>query len=79
MKCPNCGNENVFLDGVDWYCEDCKKYIYATACILGGILYLLLEYLGVDRNINFIISGSFIAIVRIIAVKFNLSLPKFYK
>ena len=53
--------------------------IYATACILGGVLYLILESFGLDRNINFIISGSFIAIVRIIAVKFNLSLPKFYK
>lgn len=53
--------------------------IYATACILGGILYLFLDDLGLDRNINFIISGSLIAIIRIIAVKFNLSLPKFYK
>lgn len=53
--------------------------IYATACIVGGIVYLILEDLGVDRNINFIISGSLIAVIRIIAVKFNLSLPKFYK
>lgn len=53
--------------------------IYATACIVGGIVYLTFEDLGLDRNVNFIISGSLIAIVRIIAVKFNLSLPKFYK
>ena len=39
--------------------------IYATACILGGILYLILESFGLDRNINFIISGRFIAIVQI--------------
>ncbi|RLZ11826.1 trimeric intracellular cation channel family protein [Faecalibacter macacae] len=53
--------------------------IYATACIIGGITYLILDDLGIDRNINFIISGSLIAVIRIIAVKFNLSLPKFYK
>jgi len=51
--------------------------IYATACIIGGIVYLILESLGIDRNINFIISGAVIAIIRIITVKYNLSLPKF--
>lgn len=53
--------------------------IYATACIIGGITYLILDDLEFSRNINFIISGSVIAIIRIFAVKFNLSLPKFYK
>ena len=53
--------------------------IYATACILGGISYLILDYFGVDRNLNFIVSGAIIAIIRIVTVKFNLSLPKFYK
>lgn len=53
--------------------------IYATACIIGGVIYLILDDLQLDRNINFIISGSVIAFIRIIAVKFNLSLPKFYK
>lgn len=53
--------------------------IYATACIIGGVSYLILDSFGVDRNINFIVSGSIIAVIRIITVKFNLSLPKFYK
>ncbi|WP_313373677.1 trimeric intracellular cation channel family protein [Chishuiella sp.] len=51
--------------------------IYATACIIGGIVYLILESLGIDRNSNFIISGAVIAIIRIVTVKYNLSLPKF--
>ncbi|WP_313383609.1 trimeric intracellular cation channel family protein [Chishuiella sp.] len=51
--------------------------IYATACIIGGIVYLILESFGIDRNSNFIISGAVIAIIRIITVKYNLSLPKF--
>ncbi|HEY4539370.1 MAG TPA: trimeric intracellular cation channel family protein [Faecalibacter sp.] len=53
--------------------------IYATACIAGGIIYIILDDFGLDRNINFLISGSLIAVIRIIAFKFNLSLPKFYK
>ena len=53
--------------------------IYATACIAGGIAYLFMDSLGVDRNVNFIVSGAIIATIRIITVKFNLSLPKFYR
>ncbi|WP_068596524.1 trimeric intracellular cation channel family protein [Vaginella massiliensis] len=53
--------------------------IYATACIVGGILYLLLDGFGLDRNLNFIISGSVIIAIRLITVKYNISLPKFYK
>ena len=53
------------------------KEIYATACLAGAVLYLLLFYFHVDRNINFWISGGVIAIIRILAVRYNLSLPKF--
>ncbi|MNK41701.1 hypothetical protein D3C87_603720 [compost metagenome] len=55
------------------------KEIYATACLAGAVLYLLLFYFHVDRNINFWISGAVIAIIRILAVRYNLSLPKFRK
>lgn len=55
------------------------KEIYATACLAGAVLYLLLFYFHVDRNINFWISGGVIAIIRILAVRYNLSLPKFRK
>lgn len=56
-----------------------KKEIYATACLLGAILYLSLDYLGCERNVNFLASALFIITIRIIAVKKNLSLPKFIK
>ncbi|WP_413532225.1 trimeric intracellular cation channel family protein [Empedobacter brevis] len=52
--------------------------IYATACIVGGIMYLVFDGFGLDRNINFILSGCIIAVIRIVTVKYNLSLPKFY-
>ena len=53
-----------------------KKEIYASACLAGGISYLFLNYLRVQENINFIISGSVIVIIRVVAVKFHLQLPK---
>lgn len=53
------------------------KEIYATACLAGAALYLVLDALNLDRNINFCVSGLLILILRIIVVRFNLSLPKF--
>lgn len=53
------------------------REIYATACLVGAILYLVLNYFGIERNTNFLLSGAIIVFLRIIAVKYNLSLPKF--
>ena len=53
------------------------KEIYATACLAGAILYLTLFHLEVSRDINFILSGALIVLTRILAVRYNLSLPKF--
>lgn len=55
------------------------KEIYATACLAGAFLYVLLAYNGVNRELNFIISGLFIVLIRVLAVHFKLSLPKFRK
>lgn len=56
-----------------------RKEIYATACLAGAILYLLLEYAGFERDVNFIVSILAISAIRIVAVRYNLSLPKFRK
>ena len=53
-----------------------EKEVYASACLAGGISYLILNYFKVDENINFIISAIVIASIRAIAVKFHLELPK---
>ena len=53
-----------------------EKEVYASACLVGGINYLILNYFKVDENINFIISAIVIASIRAIAVKFHLELPK---
>lgn len=53
-----------------------EKEIYASACLVGGISYLILNYFHIQENIIFIISASVIVIIRVIAVKFHLQLPK---
>ena len=53
-----------------------EKEIYASACLAGGVSYLILSYLEIPKDYNFIISASVIIIVRLIAVKFHLQLPK---
>lgn len=56
-----------------------RKEIYASACLLGATTYLILTDLEVDRNTCFILSALLIILIRLIAVKYKLSLPKFGK
>lgn len=53
------------------------KEIYATACIVGGSLYMLLIS-RMDGDVIEILAVTVICTIRIIAVKYKLSLPKFY-
>lgn len=55
-----------------------RKEIYATACIVGGIIYLLLSYLNVDETMVKVIAVSVVFVIRIVAVRFNLTLPRIY-
>lgn len=54
-----------------------RKEIYATACLAGAILYLILFRAGVERNINMTASIILICLIRILAVKYRLALPNF--
>tara|TARA_R110002074_G_scaffold310174_2_gene481023 strand:- start:264 stop:893 length:630 start_codon:yes stop_codon:yes gene_type:complete len=53
-----------------------KKEIYALACLIGGVVYLIGLKLSVSSSISFVISVFVIIIIRLIVVKFNLELPK---
>jgi uncharacterized membrane protein YeiH len=55
-----------------------RKEIYALACILGGISYVLLVKISVNADLAKILGIVLIVAIRIIAVRFKLSLPKFY-
>ncbi|WP_207425148.1 trimeric intracellular cation channel family protein [Pedobacter sp. SYSU D00535] len=54
-----------------------RKEIYASACLLGAAVYLLLSKLQVERDICFLIAVLVIVLVRILVVKYHISLPKF--
>lgn len=53
-----------------------RKEIYASACLAGATLYLILNYFGLERDYNMLISISLIISIRLIAVKYKLSLPR---
>jgi uncharacterized membrane protein YeiH len=53
-----------------------KKEIYASACLIGGVVYLSLGFLDVSENIQFVLSGLVIFAIRLVAVKYKLELPK---
>lgn len=52
-----------------------RKEIYATACLSGAICFVALNSLDVDPNLNAFISASVVFIIRIVSVKYKLSLP----
>ncbi|TGK10571.1 trimeric intracellular cation channel family protein [Leptospira selangorensis] len=54
-----------------------RREIYATACLVGAILYIILDKFEVNGSLNTAVSALLVIIVRMIAVRFNLSLPKF--
>ena len=52
-----------------------KKEIYAMACIAGSIVFIVLSNMQIDTNTNYIITTLIVIIIRLLAVKFKLSLP----
>ena len=55
------------------------KEIYATACIIGAVVFLLLNEFGVDQNLSYLFTTTIVIAVRLIAVRFKLQLPTFYR
>jgi uncharacterized membrane protein YeiH len=53
-----------------------EKEIYASACLVGGVLYLSLDYFEVNQNVSFVFAATIIFSIRLVAVKFHLQLPK---
>jgi uncharacterized membrane protein YeiH len=52
-----------------------KGTIYATICIIGGILFFGLRYLGVKDAVNELVTSLFIIVFRLAAVRYSWSLP----
>ena len=54
------------------------KEIYATACIIGSVTYLLLNQFQINQDLIHILTTLMVIAVRLIVVKFKLQLPTFY-
>lgn len=53
-----------------------KQEIYATACILSGVLFCLLHYLGVNLQINMALSAVTLFAVRMVTYLLGINMPK---
>lgn len=52
-----------------------KKEIYATACIMGGVMYFGLLHFNIGRDLLYIGTSCFIILIRVLAVRYKWSLP----
>lgn len=52
-----------------------RKEIYATACLAGSLLFVILQNVGLSNAINAWVSAMFIVLIRLIAVRYQLTLP----
>jgi len=53
-----------------------RKEIYATACLAGALVFFFLSQLEIAANTNYIITTLVIIAIRVIAIRFKLSMPK---
>lgn len=52
-----------------------RPEVYATACLGGAVVYLVLENFEVTRNLNLLVSSGFIIVIRIVAIRYKIELP----
>jgi uncharacterized membrane protein YeiH len=55
-----------------------RKEIYAMACIAGGLIYFGLKKIDLDADVSKVLCILIIFMIRILAVRYKLSLPQFY-
>lgn len=54
-----------------------RKEIYATASLTGGLGFIILYYLGINTDVIYIVTSLIIIAIRLIVVKYKISLPSF--
>ena len=52
-----------------------RKEIYALACVIGGMTYILCNHYKCDEIVTSCVSGGMVILIRCLAVKYKLSLP----
>jgi uncharacterized membrane protein YeiH len=53
-----------------------QKEIYASACIIGGIVFVVFDILKINNVLNVAISGVVVFLIRFVAIQKNWHLPK---
>ena len=53
-----------------------RRDIYALACVAGGLVYLLCDFLKLPSDITEIIAALSVIILRLVAVRFHIQIPK---
>ena len=52
-----------------------RKEIYATACLSGGVLFLILEGFGLENDWNMLLTIAYIIVLRVLSIKKKWALP----
>lgn len=55
-----------------------RKEIYATACLVGGLAFVLLYEFGVNTDLIYIVTSLTVILIRLVVVRYKISLPSFY-
>lgn len=82
IVCITLGTMTGCFGGVvrDILCNDIpvifRKEIYATICILGGLVFFLLKQINLTNNLIYVLTSLLIIFFRLVAVKYKWSLPK---
>lgn len=83
--CIALGTMTACFGGVirDILCNDIpvifRKEVYATICIIGGIVFFGLKELNLNKDVLYLITSLVIIIIRLMAVKFRWSLKPIEK
>ncbi|WP_417886240.1 trimeric intracellular cation channel family protein [Zunongwangia sp.] len=55
-----------------------KEEIYATACLAGGLIFVLMDQYEINIDIIYIVTSLTVIGIRLVAVKYHITLPDFY-
>ncbi|HEY5673529.1 MAG TPA: trimeric intracellular cation channel family protein [Malonomonas sp.] len=53
-----------------------RREIYASACLLGGTLLVLLRYFNAPHELSLLLAAGSVILLRLLAIHYNWSLPK---
>lgn len=55
-----------------------RKEIYATACIFGAVIFVILHEINMDKDLTYLITTMIVISIRLIVVKYRISLPSYF-